>query len=543
MATGPTILRHLRQALLRHDVRDLTDGQLLDCFLLRHDEAAFEALLRRHGPMVLGVCRRVLGDTPDAEDAFQATFLVLVRKAASIVPRELVGHWLYGVAHRTALKARSVAARRRAKERQVAAMPQPQPLEDSWDDLQPLLDRELARLPETYRVPIVLCDLEGKSRKEAARQLAVPEGTVSSRLARGRRLLAGRLTRHGVTLSAGALAALLAGRASAAVPAPLFNVTLQAATAGEVSVRVATLTEGVLKAMLATRLQRLTGAVLVAAVVLGLGTAALTRPARADKPADAAQKPAVKDKEEAGPTIHGSVQAVDPGKHTLTVTTQRDPGKKGTVDRTFELPADVPVLLQPDFVKGEKAGSLADVTPGTPVAVDLSADQKAVRAVHVQGRSLFGAVKAVDAAKNTLTVTVKEAGGVQEKPVTLLDGAKVWLDDGLVKNGAKEGKLADLVEGTPVAVHLSAVEKEKAVAVRASGPSLFGSVKGVDTGANTITVTVKENGGLVDKTFTLAKGAHVDGGKLADLTEGKPVSVRLSVSDRQTAVAIHVHND
>jgi RNA polymerase sigma factor (sigma-70 family) len=500
--------------------------------------------------MVLGVCRRVLGDTPDAEDAFQATFLVLVRKAASIVPRELVGHWLYGVAHRTSLKARSSAARRRTKERQVATMPHPHALDEPWDDLQPVLDRELSRLPGAYRIPIVLCDLEGKSRKEAARQLALPEGTVSSRLARGRRLLAARLARQGITLSAGALAVLLAGRASAAVPAPLLDLTLQAAgrlaagealTAGVVSARVASLTEGVHKAMLVTKLKLLTGALLLAAVVLGLGTAALTHPALADKPADAPQKPAAKDKAEAAPTIRATVQAVDAGKHTLTVTTQPNPGKKERVDKTFELLADVKVLLQPGLVKEEKAGSLADVTPGTPVFLDLSADLKAVRAVHVHGRSLLGAVKAVDAGTKSLTVTYKGSDGPQEKTVTLLDGAKVFLDDGLVKNGAKEGKLADLTEGTPVLVHLSAVEKEKAFTVHASGPSLFGAVKGVDTGANTITLTVKENGAVAERTFTLAKGVQVDGGKLADLTEGTPVSVRLSVHDRQSAVAIHVH--
>ena len=152
------------------------------------DEAAFEALVRRHGPMVLGVCRRVLRNHHDAEDAFQATFLVLVRKAASIVPREMVANWLYGVAYRTALKARSMIARQRVRERQVTEMPEPEAAEpdDCWRDLQPLLDQELSRLPDKYRVPIVLCDLEGKTGKEAARQLGWPEGTVASRLARGR---------------------------------------------------------------------------------------------------------------------------------------------------------------------------------------------------------------------------------------------------------------------------------------------------------------------------------------------------------------------
>ncbi len=158
--------------------------------------------------MVWGVCRRLLSHH-DAEDAFQATFIVLVRKASSIVPREMVGNWLYGVAHQTALQARRTAARRRAREVQVTEMPDTEPQQDRWADLQPLLDEELSRLPDHYRAVIVLCDLEGRTRKEVARQLGCPEGTVASRLARARAMLAKRLTQRGVALSAGALAAVL----------------------------------------------------------------------------------------------------------------------------------------------------------------------------------------------------------------------------------------------------------------------------------------------------------------------------------------------
>src|SRR5262249_46529495 len=153
----------------------------------------------------------------DAEDAFQATFLVLLRKAGTVVPRELVGNWLYGVAYRTALAAKTAAATRRAKERQAHDMPQPQTsAADPWEELRPLLDRELHGLPDKSRVPVVLCDLQGKTRKEAARQLGWPEGTVAGRLARARVLLARRLSRHGLTLSGGALAALLARNTAAA---------------------------------------------------------------------------------------------------------------------------------------------------------------------------------------------------------------------------------------------------------------------------------------------------------------------------------------
>src|SRR5579871_1025327 len=156
------VVRHLCRAALA----GLTDRQLLDALATRRDGAAFEALLRRHGPMVLGVCRRVLGNHHDAEDAFQATFLVLLRKAAGIRRREAVGSWLYGVAYHTARKARAMSARRHARETRAAARPRPAPTEPDAD-----LDEALHALPEKYRVPVVLCELEGKSRREVARQL------------------------------------------------------------------------------------------------------------------------------------------------------------------------------------------------------------------------------------------------------------------------------------------------------------------------------------------------------------------------------------
>jgi RNA polymerase sigma factor (sigma-70 family) len=274
------VMQRLRHAALRGDGAGLTDGQLLERFLSVREEAAFGALVRRHGSIVMGVCRRVLGNTHDAEDAFQATFLVLARKAASVVPRELVGHWLYGVAYRTALKARAVAARWRRVERQVKNMPEREALAEQgiWSDLQPVLDHELNRLPEKYRIPIVLCEMEGKSKREVARALSLPEGTVSSRLARARRILRERLSRRGLALSSGTLGLLLSqSAASASVPAPLVVSTSKAAmtvaaggTATSVSAKVAALTEGVLRAML---LKKLAVQTVVLALVLVVATA------------------------------------------------------------------------------------------------------------------------------------------------------------------------------------------------------------------------------------------------------------------------------
>src|SRR6516162_7715318 len=262
MATSPMneILPHLRRTVLRSDGAGMTDGELLECFVSGRDEGAFAALVRRHAAMVWGVCRRVLSCHQDAEDAFQATFLVLVRKAESVTPRHMVANWLYGVAHQTALNTRASAARRRTHERQVTDMSEPaSPEQDLWRDLQPILDQELSRLPARYRSAIVLCDLEGKTRREAAGQFGVPEGTLSGWLTRGRAMMAKRLARHGLAVTSGALAAVLAPSALAAgVPASAVSATIQAAslwTAGQaapgvISSQVAALTEGVLKTML-----------------------------------------------------------------------------------------------------------------------------------------------------------------------------------------------------------------------------------------------------------------------------------------------------
>jgi RNA polymerase sigma factor (sigma-70 family) len=298
------VIAHLRRAVLLRDGAGLTDGQLLEDYIRRHEEAALAALVHRHGPMVWGVCRRVLHNYHDAEDAFQATFLVLVRKAASVVPREMVANWLYGVAHQTALKARATTTKRRARERQVTQMPEPAVTEqDIWHDLQRMLDQELGCLPDKYRVAIVLCDLEGKTRKEAARQLGVPDGTLAARLARARRMLAKRLAGRGLGVSGAALAAVLSPKvASAGVPTSVVSSTIkaaslfaagQAAATGAISAQVVALTEGVLKTMLLTKL-KMAMAVLVTVALFGVGVGASFCGAKAqgavDKAAEAPQE-------------------------------------------------------------------------------------------------------------------------------------------------------------------------------------------------------------------------------------------------------------
>ena len=269
----------------------VADGELLERYVRRKDESAFETLMRRHGPMVMGVCLRILGRAHDAEDAFQATFLVLVRKAATIRPRGQVGNWLHGVARRTALLARRLDARRRIREANAAMRAQTP--EDVWMDWRPLLDQEISRLPDKQRAVLILCDLEGQGRREAADRLGVPEGTVASRLARARAALAKRLARRGIAGAGGALVPPQNG-ASAGVPAALLASTIRAAAlvagrnaaAGVISAKVVALMQGVMKTMLLSKIKS-TAVVLAlsAACLLGVGVGAWAyrAPAPAEK--------------------------------------------------------------------------------------------------------------------------------------------------------------------------------------------------------------------------------------------------------------------
>jgi RNA polymerase sigma factor (sigma-70 family) len=272
------VVGHLRRMAGGPPPTGLTDRQLLAGFAAAGDPAAFAALVERHGPMVLRVCRRVLRQEQDAEDAFQATFLVLAAKAGSIRKAEALASWLHGVAHRVALRARRDAGRRRRHEREAQAMAaKTQAAEAEWHEVQAALDEEIGALPEVYRAPFVLCFLEGKSRAEAARELGLKEGTVWSRLSQARKRLHERLGRRGIVLPALLAVAALSGRAARATPARLIRSTVQAAAgraarAGAAPARVVALAEGVSKAMTMTQLRTVVLCLVTAALVaLGAG--------------------------------------------------------------------------------------------------------------------------------------------------------------------------------------------------------------------------------------------------------------------------------
>jgi RNA polymerase sigma factor (sigma-70 family) len=253
----PAGLRELLPDLGRQDDPPSADGELLTRYVTRRDESAFTALIERYAPMVFGVCRRVLQHPQDAEDAAQATFLVLARRANTLDGRGPLGNWLYTVAYRTALKARQAISRRRAHETltpDLCTVPASEVKAQS--DLRPLLDEELNELPEKYRAPLVLCFLEGKSHRQAAQDLGWSSGSMARRMNRARELLRRRLARRGVEVSAGVLLVLLTKNALAASMSPTLVASTtkaalafasgQASVSATVSAEVAALAENVL---------------------------------------------------------------------------------------------------------------------------------------------------------------------------------------------------------------------------------------------------------------------------------------------------------
>jgi RNA polymerase sigma factor (sigma-70 family) len=420
-----TLLQHLERARTRQDAGGPTDGQLLERFVTERQEAAFEALVWRHGTMVHNVCRRLLRDGPDAEDAFQATFLLLVRRAAAIRDREAVGSWLYRVAYRVARRARATAAR----------APRPVPAEEwparadgddlVWRDLRPVLDDEVSRLPEKYRRAVVLCYLSGITTEEAARQLGCARGTVLSRLAWARDRLRGRLVRRGVTLSAAGLATLL-GReaASAAVPGALVVSTVKAAlwyaagkaaAAGVLSRRAVSLTEGVLQSMF---LNKVKVVLLVALVltVLGAGVGLWNRPS-------ATADPVERRKEEAART--GSKTAEEPAapaRANAVPTEVRRP--VGNWERDFG-PYHMTLRIEEDHLYG----TLTMVEKGAKMTLVVDADYSVTR-----DSLLYGVITAVDVPDLTSAEVSHDAelGLYSDQPFSMryrLDGNTLTLKD------------------------------------------------------------------------------------------------------------------
>ncbi len=284
-----SVLRQLRHYLASERAGGVADGELLRRFTTAHDEGAFAALVQRYGPLVLGVCRRVLPSEHDAEDAFQAAFLVLVRKAAALDGRGSLAGWLHAVAHNAALKARAAAARRRAEAVPLDDLPAPEGPDDlDRRELCAALDEELRGLPSKYREPLLLCDLQGKTHIEAALALGRPPGSMSRLLERARSLLRDRLARRGLALSAGLLVSLLAENARAVTPAALAQTTLRVAAEGPVPSHVLALAEGVLRQMFLTKV-KIAATLLLTLGLIGAGAGLLSAQAGPQDPPPAAR--------------------------------------------------------------------------------------------------------------------------------------------------------------------------------------------------------------------------------------------------------------
>jgi RNA polymerase sigma factor (sigma-70 family) len=378
MDTGPlhAVLQGVRRLAAAEAAGGLSDGQLLRRFLAGRDEGAFAALLHRHGAMVWGVCQRVLRHRQDAEDAFQATFLTLARKAGSIRNQDAVASWLYGVAYRLARRLQAEVLRPCPGRSRPAKHPPADPAEQaSGRELQALLDEELAGLSDRLRLPLVLCFLEGKTRDEAAAALGWSLSTLKRRLERGRQVLAARLRRRGLSLGVALLGAAVApGMAWAAGPPTLFNAVSKAATllavgkaaAEVVSVRVSTLVEGMVTAMMIAKLKRALTVLVAAAVLVGGAGLWTAHQMQAGEPTPARAKPA--GEKPADPAKADGAALVQRGDYLVNQVarcgechTPRD--ARGGLDLSRNLQG-APIPFTPRVKRGEWEDHAPDITAG-----------------------------------------------------------------------------------------------------------------------------------------------------------------------------------
>jgi RNA polymerase sigma factor (sigma-70 family) len=577
-----------------------TDRQLLEAFAATGNEAAFTILVRRHGALVLGVTRRVLGNAQDAEDAFQATFLVLARKAGSVAWQDCVRNWLHGVAFRVAHKARIQGARRRLKEHQARTPPSPAAAE-SWHELRGLLDEELTQLPAKYRAPLILCYLEGKTRDEAAEELGWSPGSVKGRLERGREMLRQRLCRRGVTLPAALCAGFLLDQtAFASVPSSLAATAVQMGVqfaAGPVAGLAASspilqLAQGVLQAMLIAKL-KVTGFAITAALTLGLGGALVVQTALAERPGQASaplapvrgEGPGVRGqgapdladdfgdlqaifaqereekreerreekkgderrREERG--TRGILKSLDLKTGTITIQLIRD-GESG--DKTYNLAGKDVKVITPL----ERTTKLADLTPGVRLFLSLTQTDD-VEAVRVEPIVLTGFLIRADAENRTIGVRK----GREESKFKVARDARIVLNGRPAELADLRGELQvqvmlDLDRETAVAVQAGRGEREAKADVRRpdaerereAGPGrVFGTIIDIDQAKGTVNLLINRENNPAIVTYSVTKDTPV---RLMFMDQqmqqlpfdklAKPINAVLALADEKTASGIHI---
>ncbi|MBI3411563.1 MAG: sigma-70 family RNA polymerase sigma factor [Planctomycetes bacterium] len=573
------VLQHLRKVAAVETCRELPDCDLLESFVGARDEAAFTALIERHGPMVLGVCRRSLADFHDAEDACQATFLVLARRAASVRKKTSLSSWLHGVACRVAANLKRDHARRKSHERAVDARPPKDPAaEVTWREVQAILDEELQRLPERYRAPVILCYLECMTRDEAAKQLGLSFTTMHGRLERARDVLREHLTKRGLTLSAVMSAAALGESVAQAALAPTFVVTStkaamllaagQPVTEGVVATNVLALAQEVLKSMFLTKLKLGTAAVLCAGLfaaliggsVASLGIAQDAKPKAAkfrgavsqEQSSPQAKKPKTEkrsgilwtnDIDLVKATIKGMRCNTNPertfwsggGEHwELDVK----PTTKITIDGKDAKFADLQTIkVEPHSGDGMKFIFVEAELEPYDGRKDATYKGSAIR-IDATGIKVKCVVQAVNVNKNT--VTIKKTGRgfdgefVIDRKVEEVQVAK----NVPVKINGRAVTSGDLKPNTKVSLQMSAV-KDLVLGITAYGATVEGVLKAVDTEKNAVSVTIP-SAQLTAGGVAVAKNAKViiDGkeGKLSDLKAGMRVTLQMSAEPDESVI-------
>jgi RNA polymerase sigma factor (sigma-70 family) len=556
-----TAINQLRQIIGEQSGCTLTDAELLASFVEHGDQASFEVLVWRHGTMVLNLCRRILHDSHEAEDAFQATFLVFARKASAIAAGTALGSWLYKVAYRVALRISAKTARQRVHQGPLDDVPAPEATDDAlWRDLRPVLDEEIERLPEKYRAPFVLCYLQGHTNEEAAKQLGCPKGTVLSRLSRGREWLRTRLLRRGVALSAGGLTtALFQNSASAAVPPALVGSTTTAGTAfaagktmtGVVSTSVLSLTQGVLRTMFLTKLKFAAGAALALAIV-GTGTGWLTHEALAQRtpPAKAERAPGRARDAAAAPDFHGKVTAV--AKDGKSFTVEMPPAARGEESKKAEVKISdkTAVVFMAVAADGAKPteGYMAEVrlAQGAP---DVAAEVTFHGAQHFRTPDVGGKVISIGKDGKSITLEAGARGrGEEGKTLEIKLTDKTLLSFSQVgKDGAKlaEGQmariwLADNSKDTADTAHFAGSEQVE----ERNGPQadVVGKVASVAKDGKSATLETppqargeepkKTEVKIGDKTAIVFQNVGPDGAKVG---EGQMARIWLESGSKDTA--------
>jgi len=571
--TSTLLIRSIHGLVGTPGASELPDRELVELFADCGEGEAFAALVRRHGAMVLGVCRRIIQHEQDAEDVFQAVFLVLSRKAGGLRRKEAVGPWLFGVAHRLALRARQKGRQRHEREAKARVVIPEDPLDDlTLREVRAVLDEELARLPERERGALILCYLEGLTRDQAAQRLGCALGTLKGRLERGRAVLERRLAKRGLGFL-GVLPVFVLTRDSVSATVALQSATVEAARAfvrrspawQAIQPEAAALAEGMLKPTLAGKFG-IPAAVLFGVIACGFGIGFIGSPSAATRseaktapvaaaalledeaiprrapnppateqppsappitPKSAEKQPAAEqageraaEKKEAEPlpaAVDGVARAVDAEKRTLLVS-------QGNGEDTFTVADNATIEID------GKPGALARLPAGANVHLTGFVAPKTASTIQASGGAYFGnPVKAVDAQRNT--ITIKDRG--EEKTFAVARDAFIAVD-------SKPAALASVPVGSFVNLGLAA-DQQTVRSIGADGPSLGGCggslVQAVDAQKRTITFDEKAPRDIAGKTFTVAQDAFITingnrTGTLADVPVGCYVNLLLRVDGK-----------